>query len=173
MHFMKETCLHNLESLETLVDTNTKLVALGAAANSCGSLTDIKSAVSIIKNVSGGGALVYVDAVHLAPHQLIDVRELGCDFLVCSAYKFCGPHYGALYGLASVLERLFSLLGHTALMCKSDGSHYGDQGLLQKVSWSDCGKFLFSNELVTGQEGSGNSRVCDGLSQQHNSRGVH
>ena len=103
---MKETCSHNLETLETLVDTNTKLVALGAAANSCGSLTDIKTAVSIIKRASGGGALVYVDAVHLAPHQLMDVRELGCDFLVCSAYKFCGPHYGALYGRASVLQKL-------------------------------------------------------------------
>ena len=134
MHFMKETCLHNLESLETLVDTNTKLVALGAAANSCGSLTDIKSAVSIIKKVSGGGALVYVDAVHLAPHQLIDVRELGCDFLVCSAYKFCGPHYGALYGRASVLERLqpYKLAACTDLLPgpASNQSHRWETGTL-------------------------------------------
>ena len=103
---MKESCSHDLGSLETLVNTNTKLVALGAAANSCGSLTDIKTAVSIIKKASGGTALVYVDAVHLAPHQLIDVQDLGCDFLVCSSYKFCGPHYGALYGRARVLEQL-------------------------------------------------------------------
>ena len=61
------------------------------------------------------------------------------------------PHCSeAISERSSVLERLFSLLGHTALMCKSDGSHYGDQGLLQKVIWSDRGELLFSIELVTG-----------------------
>ena len=56
------------------------------------------------KRASSGNALVYVDAVHFAPHRLIDVRDLDCDFLVCSSYKFCGPHAGLLYGKESLLR---------------------------------------------------------------------
>lgn len=99
-------CDLDKDQLKTLVDSNTKLVALGGAANSCGTVTDIKEAVAIVKEASAGRALVFVDAVHYAPHQLIDVHDLGCDFLVCSSYKFCGPHAGALYGKKSVLESL-------------------------------------------------------------------
>ena len=81
-------------------------MAIGGAANSCGTITDIKEAVRLIKRGSQGAALVYVDGVHLAPHRLLDVKELACDFLVCSAYKFCGPHAGLLYGRESLLASL-------------------------------------------------------------------
>ena len=104
--FTTDQCTLDMSALRDNVDTNTALVALGAAANSCGSITDIKTAVRMVKEASGGRALVYVDAVHFAPHRLIDVQELGCDFLVCSSYKFCGPHSGAMYGRSSVLESL-------------------------------------------------------------------
>ena len=96
--FRTSDCLLDLKALEDCVDENTKIVAVGAAANSCGSLTSIPAAVDIVRKASRGRALVYVDAVHYAPHKLIDVKELGCDFLVCSAYKFYGPHAGLMFG---------------------------------------------------------------------------
>jgi len=104
--FHHSDCLLDLEALERAVCPTTALVALGAAANSCGSLTDIRQAVKIVREASAGNALVYVDAVHLAPHRLIDVQALGCDFLTCSAYKFWGPHAGLMFGRAAVLAKL-------------------------------------------------------------------
>ena len=88
------------------MDGNTKLVAIGAAANSCGTVTDISAAVDMVRTASQNKAFVFIDAVHFAPHQIIDVQTLGCDFLVCSSYKFCGPHAGLMYGKKSVLELL-------------------------------------------------------------------
>lgn len=73
----------------------TKLVALGAASNALGTITDVGRAAELAHAL---GAQVFVDAVHFAPHQLIDVQVLDCDFLACSAYKFYGPHLGILYG---------------------------------------------------------------------------
>jgi len=104
--FSLSNCLLDLEALEKQVDNNTKVVAVGAAANSCGSLTPIKTVVEIVKKASDGKALVYVDAVHFAPHKLIDVQDLGCDFLTCSSYKFCGPHAGLMFGKAEHLTKL-------------------------------------------------------------------
>ena len=83
-----------------------QIAAIGGAANSCGSITDIKEAVRAIKRGSQGCAVVYVDGVHYAPHRLVDVQELACDFLVCSSYKFCGPHAGLLYGREDLLNSL-------------------------------------------------------------------
>jgi len=98
-------CLLDLNHLENLLDANTRLVALGAAANSCGSITDIAAAATIVRRLSPK-ALLYVDGVHYAPHRLPDVQALGCDLFVCSAYKFCGPHAGILWGRKEVLEKL-------------------------------------------------------------------
>lgn len=118
VNFNSTDCLLDLAHMEQVVDKNTKLVAVNAAANSCGSLTDIQRVVQIVKEKSKGLALVYVDAVHFAPHKLIDVEELGCDFLACSAYKFSGPHAGMLYGKADVLKQLgpFKLTASTNLL---------------------------------------------------------
>jgi len=122
--FDLENCLLDLEALEKNVDKQTKLVAIGAAANSCGSLTPIKTAVEIVKKASDGKALVYVDAVHYAPHKLIDVQDLGCDFLTCSAYKFCGPHAGLMFGKA---EQLMKLEPYKLTACSNylPGPEYG------------------------------------------------
>ena len=98
-----EDCTLDTEGLLGLLNERTKIVAVGIASNSVGSINDV---AAITKAAHQVGALCYVDAVHYAPHGPIDVREIGCDFLVCSAYKFFGPHVGALYGKAEHLERL-------------------------------------------------------------------
>jgi cysteine desulfurase family protein (TIGR01976 family) len=81
----------------------TKLVALGAASNALGTINDVKRAGEMAHSV---GAKIFVDAVHYAPHELIDVQDWNCDFLACSAYKFYGPHIGILYGRRDLLESL-------------------------------------------------------------------
>jgi cysteine desulfurase family protein (TIGR01976 family) len=81
----------------------TKLVAIGAASNALGTINDVKRAGEMTHSL---GAKIFVDAVHFAPHELIDVRGWNCDFLACSAYKFYGPHIGILYGRQDLLDSL-------------------------------------------------------------------
>ncbi len=88
---------------EQKVTKRTRLVAVGAASNALGTISDVARACRLAKSV---GAFAFVDAVHYAPHHLADVRSWGCDFLVCSAYKFYGPHIGALWCRREVLESL-------------------------------------------------------------------
>jgi cysteine desulfurase family protein (TIGR01976 family) len=83
------------EALERTLSGRTRLLAIGAASNALGTITDVARAVGLARAV---GALTFVDAVHYAPHRLVDVRAIDCDFLACSAYKFYGPHIGVLYG---------------------------------------------------------------------------
>jgi cysteine desulfurase family protein (TIGR01976 family) len=85
------------------VNARTKLVAIGAASNALGTINDVRRATETAHAV---GAQIFVDAVHYAPHALIDVREMDCDFLSCSAYKFYGPHIGILYGKGDLLGAL-------------------------------------------------------------------
>jgi cysteine desulfurase family protein (TIGR01976 family) len=92
-----------MDSLAAAINPRTRLVALGYASNAVGTINDVERAVEL---AHAAGAWVYVDAVHLAPHAPIDVQALGCDFLVCSTYKFFGPHQGALYGRHDLLESL-------------------------------------------------------------------
>ncbi|MEW6630844.1 MAG: cysteine desulfurase-like protein [Pseudomonadota bacterium] len=89
--------------LKALLSRKTRLVALNYASNLTGSINRVKALTAIAKEV---GALVYVDAVQFAPHGLTDVQELGCDFLVCSAYKFFGPHMGILWGRRDIIDAL-------------------------------------------------------------------
>lgn len=91
----------DLEGLARVLSERTRLVAVGYASNALGTVNPVRRIVEMAHAV---GAWVYVDAVHAAPHLLIDVRALGCDFLVCSAYKFFGPHVGFLYGRRDRLE---------------------------------------------------------------------
>jgi cysteine desulfurase family protein (TIGR01976 family) len=86
-----------------LTDHRTRLLAIGAASNALGTINDIARAVAMAREA---GALTFVDAVHYAPHQLVDVRGWGCDFLACSAYKFYGPHIGVLCGRRERIEAL-------------------------------------------------------------------
>jgi cysteine desulfurase family protein (TIGR01976 family) len=85
------------------VTARTKLIAIGAASNALGTINDVRRAGEMAHAV---GAQIFVDAVHYAPHALIDVREMDCDFLSCSAYKFYGPHIGILYAKQDLLAAL-------------------------------------------------------------------
>jgi cysteine desulfurase family protein (TIGR01976 family) len=91
----EEDCTLDLEDLKNKLSGRTRLVAVGYASNAVGTINPVGE---IIRLAHAAGALVYIDAVHYAPHGLIDVKELDCDFLVCSPYKFFGPHMGTLYG---------------------------------------------------------------------------
>jgi cysteine desulfurase family protein (TIGR01976 family) len=90
-------------ALERALSDRTRLLAIGAASNALGTISDAARACQLAR---AAGALTFVDAVHYAPHALVDVGAIGCDFLACSAYKFYGPHIGVLYGRQERLERL-------------------------------------------------------------------
>ena len=100
--FKDDDCTLDMADLASKINRNTKLVAVGYASNGVGTINPVKEIVRLAHNV---GALAYIDAVHYAPHGLIDVATLECDFLVCSTYKFFGPHMGVLYGKREHLQR--------------------------------------------------------------------
>ena len=89
--------------LEHKITNRTKLLAIGAASNAIGTINDVRSAIEMAHAV---GARTFIDAVHYAPHELVDVQELACDFLACSAYKFYGPHVGVLFGRRELLQQV-------------------------------------------------------------------
>lgn len=98
-----KTGQHIPGDVERALGAAPKLLAIGAASNAIGTMPDIAAATKLAHDA---GALVFVDAVHLAPHTLPDVRALDCDFLACSAYKFYGPHIGVLWGRRELLASL-------------------------------------------------------------------
>ncbi|ABU59030.1 cysteine desulfurase-like protein [Roseiflexus castenholzii] len=98
-----EDCTLDMADMARAINSRTKLVAVGYASNAVGTINDVATITRMAHDV---GALVYIDAVHYAPHGPIDVRALDCDFLACSPYKFFAPHMGALYGKREHLERL-------------------------------------------------------------------
>jgi cysteine desulfurase family protein (TIGR01976 family) len=95
-------CTLDLDDLRSKLNSKTKMVAVGYASNIVGTINPIAEITTLTHTV---GAMIYVDAVHYAPHGPIDVKALDCDFLVCSPYKFFGPHMGTLYGKKEHLER--------------------------------------------------------------------
>jgi cysteine desulfurase family protein (TIGR01976 family) len=99
----EEDCTLDMNDLAAQINPKTKLVAVGYASNAVGTINDVKE---IVRLAHQQGAMAFIDAVHYAPHGAIDVRALDCDFLVCSTYKFFGPHMGVLYGKREHLERL-------------------------------------------------------------------
>lgn len=103
MPFDTDTCEFELDKLDDLINEKTRLICVGAASNLTGTINDVKA---ISAKARDAGALTYIDAVQAVPHIPIDVQDLGCDFLVCSAYKFFGPHQGILWGRQELLEEL-------------------------------------------------------------------
>lgn len=99
----QQDCTLDMNDMAKKISGHTRLVATGYASNAVGTINPVKEIVKLAHN---GGALAYIDAVHYAPHGPIDVKDLDCDFLVCSTYKFFGPHMGVLYGKREHLQRL-------------------------------------------------------------------
>jgi len=99
----EDDCTLDMDDLARKITPRTKIVAVGYASNAVGTINDVKKIVSLAHQ---HGAVAYIDAVHYAPHRPIDVRSLDCDFLVCSTYKFFGPHMGVLFGKRAHLQRL-------------------------------------------------------------------
>jgi len=98
-----QDCTHRAETIDDSINDSTVMVAIGAASNFSGTINDVRGICAKAHSV---GAEVFVDAVHYAPHGLIDVREMGCDYLACSSYKFFGTHQGILWGRFDRLAEL-------------------------------------------------------------------
>ena len=101
--FDVEDCTLKLDEFEQALERKPKIVAFGYASNAVGTINPVRK---LTEMAHAAGALVYVDAVQFAPHGSIDVQSLGVDFLVCSSYKFFGPHAGILYGRYDLLDEL-------------------------------------------------------------------
>jgi cysteine desulfurase family protein (TIGR01976 family) len=136
-------------AIDQVLSEKTKLVAVGYASNCTGTINDVKALAKKAKSV---GALVYVDAVQLAPHCTIDVQELGADFLVSSAYKWFGPHQGILWGREEVLHETF---GYKVRPAGDELPHKFETGTLSHEGMAGC---LGAVEYLEGF-GSGTSRV--------------
>jgi len=140
------------DELFHLLNERTRLVAVGAASNATGTINPVRDIADGAHQV---GALVFVDAVHYAPHQLIDVQALGCDFLACSAYKFFGPHVGILWGRRRLLEELEAYKVRPAPLTPPDKwmtgtqSHEAIAGALAAVEYlADIGRTVAGNDSL-------------------------
>jgi cysteine desulfurase family protein (TIGR01976 family) len=102
VNFNPADCTLDMHDLARKISSHTRLVAVGYASNAVGTINNVAEVVRLARQA---GALSYIDAVHYAPHGTIDVRALDCDFLVCSTYKFFGPHMGVLYGKREHLKK--------------------------------------------------------------------
>lgn len=147
-----EDCTLNLDALRGLLNERTRLVAVGCASNAVGTINPVRD---IADWAHRAGALVFLDAVHFAPHGLIDVQALGCDFLACSTYKFFGPHLGVLWGRRSLLETIEAYKVRPAASTLPDKwmtgtqSHEAIAGALAAVEYlADLGRTLTGNDAL-------------------------
>src|SRR2546430_11915119 len=91
------------EDVARKLTPGTRLLAVGAASNALGTINDV---AQLVRQAHAVGALAFVDGVHYSSHHMADVRAWNCDFFVCSAYKFYGPHVGVLWGRGELLEKM-------------------------------------------------------------------
>jgi cysteine desulfurase family protein (TIGR01976 family) len=147
-----------MDQLEKALERKPKLVAVGYASNSLGTINPV---AKIVRMAHEAGALVYVDAVQYAPHGPIDVQKLDCDFLVSSAYKFFGPHTGILFGKRELLEKLFAYKVRPATN-KIPGkfetgtqNHEGIAGTLGAIEYFEWLGKTFGDSAVEGLAGRG------------------
>jgi cysteine desulfurase family protein (TIGR01976 family) len=146
----------NLDDLQKALERKPRLLAVGYASNSLGTINPVKK---MIEMAHEAGTLVYVDAVQYAPHGAIDVQKLDCDFLVSSSYKFFGPHAAALYGKREWLEKLFAYKVRPATN-KLPGkfetgtqNHEGIAGVLGAVEYFEWVGREFGGEYAEGLSG--------------------
>jgi cysteine desulfurase family protein (TIGR01976 family) len=148
-----EDCTLDLDELRHLINERTRLVAVGCASNATGGINPVRDICGWAHAV---GAQVFLDAVHYAPHGLIDVQAWGCDFLACSAYKFFGPHVGILWGRRDLLERLDAYKVRPApselpgKWMTGTQSHEALAGALAAVEYlADLGRLLAGNDMLS------------------------
>jgi cysteine desulfurase family protein (TIGR01976 family) len=144
-------CTLDLDSLRSCLGGRTRLVAVGAASNLVGTIQPIREIAALAHGV---GAQLFVDAVHFAPHRLIDVALWDCDYLVCSAYKFFGPHVGILWGRSELLAGLPAYKIRVAPDALPDrwmtgtACHEGIAGTLEAVEYlADLGRGIAGGAL--------------------------
>ncbi|HEX5385996.1 MAG TPA: cysteine desulfurase-like protein [Gemmatimonadales bacterium] len=153
-------------ALERLLGPRTRLVAIGGASNALGTVNDIAAAARLARDV---GALTFMDAVHYAPHVLLDVAALGVDLLACSAYKFYGPHVGVLWGRRAVLESLDPPKLDPAPAEPPEHLETGTQNHEGIVGAAAAVEFLAS---VAGEDGARRDRLAAAFAALHG-RGQH
>ncbi len=161
LEFDTETFEFDLSELDKLLNDKTRLVCVGGASNLTGTINDVKT---ICRKARDAGAWSFVDAVQSAPHILSDVQDFGCDFFVCSAYKFFGPHQGILWGRRNVLEKLepYKVRPAPAELpwCFETGtqSHEGMAGTAAAVDY-----FAWVGETISGARGNRREQLKAGL----------
>lgn len=142
--FDPESCEFAEDALDKALTERTRLLAIGLASNCTGTINDVKA---LSKKAKDAGALVYVDAVQYAPHCGIDVRTLGADFLVSSAYKWFGPHQGILWGREDILKQTFAYKVRPA---GDDLPHRFETGTLSHEGMAGClGAIEYLSEIGT------------------------
>jgi len=153
--FNQQDCTLNTDELRSLLNQRTKLVAVGAAANVAGTVNPIQDICKWVRESEAGaaGAQVFVDAVHFAPHGRIDVKAIDCDYLVCSAYKFFGPHVGLMWGRRHLLEQLEAYKVRPAPQSlpgkwmTGTQNHEGIAGAAEAINYlADLGRLTASND---------------------------
>ena len=149
--FDTETYEFDLRQLERMLSERTRLVCVCAASNLTGTINDVRSICHVVRDA---GAWTYIDAVQSAPHMFHDTQEFGCDFLVCSPYKFFGPHQGVLWGRREILESLEPYKVRPApesipwSFSPGTASHEGMAGTAAAVDY-----FAWVGETMAGGEG--------------------
>ncbi|HEU4879830.1 MAG TPA: cysteine desulfurase-like protein [Gemmatimonadaceae bacterium] len=161
VRMIPETGQLDWEDFERALNGKTKLVAMGAASNALGTINDVAKATRL---AHGAGALMFVDAVHYAPHKLVDVEEIGCDFLGCSAYKFYGPHIGIMFGRHGLLESLdFPKL----IPAHDNAPDKGETGTLNHEGIVGAGAAVDFFASLSGIEGTRRERLDETFSDGH------
>lgn len=156
------------QQLSEKLNNKTQLVAVTHASNTVGTIVDVARVVQMAKNV---GALTFVDAVHYAPHHLIDVQTLDCDFLVISAYKFTGPHLAAVYAKATHLANLKPYKVLPAADINPNRWEQGTQNFEAMAGLIACIQYLASLSGKTNEEASLRQRLTESFAwiAQHES----
>ena len=170
VEFNKTDFTLNLEQFDQYLNEKTKLVAVGCASNATGGINPVKNICDKAKEF---GALTYLDAVHFGPHAQIDVKDFGCDFLACSAYKFFGPHTGIVWGKRELLDSLIAykvrpssnnLPGKWMTGTQSHESIMGSRAAVDYIA--DIGRTLASDQSLNRRAAL--TRAFDGIREYEN-----